>query len=410
MHIAFVSALATGSGSTFLSTSTSLRGISGSCPRRETRTRLAPPQRIYGVQSNLKSNPDDVNISPPPPPTPKASGKDSPKRQLRRRVQAVKKEGMTNFGATIDNMTMKRMGRGTIFYGEKTEALEPVAPSEDDEFEELKPNAVLVTGATGQTGQWITLGLLTQDFNVRVMTRKFGKAEKLFGPSGSNVDVFEANLSNYSQVKEAVDGSKIIVCCAAGSILSSLSESLNVVDTKGMENLVKAAKECGSVEKILYISSNNVKSIKQQRAERVIIDSGLPYIIIRINSLSDAEGGLFNITLAPVIDNNTTVNRSDKISRVDLAQCVCQALVQNRKLAKMALDDPDAGFEFPDCIISANNTKEPFLPDKRFWLNAFNRISDAFHPEPQDGDPSIDASRDKGASSVISNDTSTPAN
>lgn len=350
-------------------------------------------RRYHYVQSNLKSNPDDVNVSPPPPPPPPSSSKtptvpaapaEAPKRQLRRRSTKGQSTGMSSFDATIDNMTMKRMGRGTIYYGEKTEAPEPVQPSEDDEFEELKPNSVLVTGATGQTGQWVTLGLLTQNFNVRVMSRKFSKAETLFGPSGSNVDVFEANLSNYNQVKQSVDGSKIIVCCAAASFLSNFSSSLNVVDTKGIEHLVKAAKECGTVEKILYISSNDKKSIKQQKCEQVIVNCGLPYIIIRVNALSDVEGGLYNINLTPITDDGTsTASNSDKISRVDLAQCVCQALVQNRKLSQMALADPDAGFEFPNCIMSVNNTSETFLPDKRFWSNAFNRISDAFEQKTE---------------------------
>jgi hypothetical protein len=82
----------------------------------------------------------------------------------------------------------KKYGRGYIYYGEPERLKsDPVEDGELEEDELLKEDAVLVVGGTGRTGQWITLGLLNQGFNVRVLTRSFERAEKLFGPSGSNV-------------------------------------------------------------------------------------------------------------------------------------------------------------------------------------------------------------------------------
>jgi hypothetical protein len=86
----------------------------------------------------------------------------------------------------------KKYGRGYIYYGEperlKTDTVADEGPVLD---EMLKENAILVVGGTGRTGQWITLGLLNQGFNVRVLTRRFDSAEALFGPSGSNVSLLE---------------------------------------------------------------------------------------------------------------------------------------------------------------------------------------------------------------------------
>lgn len=95
----------------------------------------------------------------------------------------------TQFDRAVDDLLSKKYGRGYIYYGERarlqTDEEEEEQQPQIDEY--LKDDAVLVVGGTGRTGQWITLGLLNQNFNVRVLTRDYDRAEKLFGPSGSNV-------------------------------------------------------------------------------------------------------------------------------------------------------------------------------------------------------------------------------
>lgn len=118
----------------------------------------------------------------------------------RRRRPSRPKKQSSQFERSVDDLVGKRMGRGYIYYGERTggragEEADAVAAAEaasaaetgqlsDEEF--LKDDAILVAGGCGRTGQWITLGLVNQGFNVRVLTRDFDRAEKLFGPSGSN--------------------------------------------------------------------------------------------------------------------------------------------------------------------------------------------------------------------------------
>jgi hypothetical protein len=98
----------------------------------------------------------------------------------------------TQISRAVDDLMGKKYGRGYIYYGEperlKTDTVADEGPVLD---EMLKENAILVVGGTGRTGQWITLGLLNQGFNVRVLTRRFDSAEALFGPSGSNVSLLE---------------------------------------------------------------------------------------------------------------------------------------------------------------------------------------------------------------------------
>lgn len=125
-----------------------------------------------------------------------AGGSQSPRR--RRPPRPTKQT--SQFERSVDDLVGKRMGRGYIYYGERTggrageeadaaaaEAAAAAAEAgeeSDDGF--LKDDAIVVAGGCGRTGQWITLGLVNQGFNVRVLTRVFERAEKLFGPSGSN--------------------------------------------------------------------------------------------------------------------------------------------------------------------------------------------------------------------------------
>lgn len=318
-----------------------------------------------------------------PVPVPKAPSKDdlvAPKRLTRRR-RVTKKT--TSFEAAIDNMTMKRMGRGTIYYGEKM-SVDEDAPaflaSKDEEEEELKPDSVLVIGGTGQTGLWITLGLLTQGFNVRVLTRKFSRAETLFGPSGSNVDVFEGDVNNLDDVREAVDGATAIVYAAAPSP-AWFPPASKAIDVDGVQNIVTAASESSTtIRRIVLLSASGSSSIAKSklRAENIIKNSSIPYAIVRAAQLSLREGGTMKIEIAAVIGDNPEESSGNSISRVDAAQCICQCLVQERRIVKMSEEDPEAGFEFPSCIFSVRNSAEPFTPDKRFWTKSFNQILDRF--------------------------------
>lgn len=287
---------------------------------------------------------------------------------------------------------MKKYGRGYIYYGERKRLLtedgngveeeEVVNESQSEEEEEiLKPNSVLVVGGTGRTGQWVTLGLLNQGFNVRVLTREFEGAEKLFGTSGANVDVFEGNLNDISSVEEAVRGAVAIVCMAGDNYAwwQVLAGNRTDVDGTGTSTLVDAAKRAGTIARFVLVSDADESSTRGRRkrvAEDALRHSGLPYVIVRAATLKDEEGGLKEINVTPV--PNAISNAGGAISRVDLAQVVCQAMVHHRTISELCETDPDGGFQFPDCILHVCNGEAEFVPDKRFWRNTFSTATDAF--------------------------------
>lgn len=287
------------------------------------------------------------------------------------------------FSETIENLAMKRMGRGTMYYGERPDySEEEAADAIDDGMETLMPDPVLVTGATGRTGQWIALGLLNQFFNVRCLTRKFSRAETIFGPSGANVDVFEADLSKNEGLADAVDGATAIVFSSGSS--RWVPGGFVAVDADGVSRLVDSALQVGGVSLLVLISSADAGSARGQakrRAEDSVKASGLPYVIFRVQSLSDGVGGLEEIVMKPILEHHDSSSNSPPLralSRVDLAQCVCQAIVHHQKIQALNADNADDEFKFPNCVISVENSGQPFTPDKRFWTNSFNRIADAY--------------------------------
>ncbi|KAI0563236.1 epimerase [Gracilaria domingensis] len=282
------------------------------------------------------------------------------------------------FERTIDDLTMKRMGKGTIYYGPRATPDLTEQSTEEDQYDFLKPDPVLITGATGRTGQWIALGLINQEFNVRTFSRSYDRTEKIFGPSGSNVDVFEGDLANYEEVRDAVEGSKAIVCASGAP--RWLPGGFKAVDVTGVSNLVKAACETGSVSRFVLIStvgSSGARESAKREAEKIVLGSGLPYVILRVKKLEDTPGGVKDIVLTSVSESDASITFSSGISRVDAAQVVCQALVYERTISQLSDADPNSEFDFPNCIITASNGRNSPVPDKRFWKREFNRISDA---------------------------------
>lgn len=276
---------------------------------------------------------------------------------------------------------MKRMGRGTIYYGDRPDYDLDEADAQQLDTDLLKEDAVLVTGATGRAGQWITLGLLNISFNVRCLTRKFQRAEDIFGPTGANVDVLEADVREQPRVNEAVEDAVAIICVSGGS--RWMPGSIQAVEVDGVRTLLDAALQPDSRVDLFVLISTVEASGARGRAKRVaeemVRQSGLPFVIFRVNDLDDCVGGSKEIVMKPVLDDDVRVDGG--IACMDLAQCVCQALVHRRKIAE--LKDLDGGneFQFPNGVVAVGNSDRELVPDKRFWSPSFKRIGDEFRTE-----------------------------
>lgn len=288
----------------------------------------------------------------------------------------------------MDDMTLKKYGRGNIYFGERELAgASDAAVAEETEMETLHPNAVLVAGGTGRTGQWITLGLLNQGFNVRVLTREFENAEAIFGESGANVNVFEGDLADPAALAEATEDAAAVVFAASAPWWQP---GAGAVAGRGAVNLAEAARKAGSVQRFVLVSSGGAGGAE---AERALRESGIEHVIVRTGKLQDREGGLKEVELALAGEEPATVR--GPITRVDLAQVVCQALVYDRFISEMRKTDPDGGFAFPSCTMTAANGSAPFVPDPTFWRRSFSKVVAAAGAE--EGDAVLDVVAEEGA-------------
>lgn len=346
---------------------------------------------------------EPLSSSPSPPSSSSPSKPESVQQRPQPQRRAPAPRRMSAFDATLDNLTMKRMGRGTQYYGERIQADE--APNSDEQFLEgsdqsenlmqLRPGAVVVTGGTGRTGQWVALGLVNNGFNVRVLTRSVPRAEAIFGPSGSNVDIVKGDLTNPQGLPETLASASALVLCSAAP--RWLPFTHDAVDARGIENVIRAAVEAKSVRRIILISDTTTSSMHaraKRRAEHVIKECGIPYVIVRASALSDEEGGIRQIDIRPSLSISTSA-RIKPVTRIDLAQCVCQALVHHRRVEAILEEDPDSGVAFPNCVVTIANSDAPYVPNRRFWPSVFNRVSKTFTlPTDEPVEEDIDNTKD----------------
>lgn len=116
---------------------------------------------------------------------------------------------------------------------------------------------VLVTGATGFLGQWLTRRLLDEGFDVRILARSKGKLEEL---ADLKLEVAEGDVTNLQSLENAcrgVDG----VFHLAGLIAYSKAQraAMEEVNVQGTKNVIKAIQKNDGTEagktRMLHLSS-----------------------------------------------------------------------------------------------------------------------------------------------------------
>ena len=248
-------------------------------------------------------------------------------------------------------------------------------------------NLVLVTGATGGVGQLTVAKLLSEGFKVRVLTRNASKAENMFTDI---VEIAVGDIRDSQTLTPAMSNLTHIICCSGSSAFPSakwefeenpnLIESLllfldpekakakaknnpSKVDAIGVSNLVAAAPK--NLQRFVFVSSCGVKRKDQfpynilnafgvldakQQGEETIINSGLPYTIIRpgrlidgpytsydLNTLIRAKtGGKLDVVLG------TGDQLTGQTSRIDVANA-CVESIKNLNSANKTFEIVNQG-------------------------------------------------------------------
>ncbi|BAY40334.1 NAD-dependent epimerase/dehydratase [Nostoc sp. NIES-2111] len=230
---------------------------------------------------------------------------------------------------------------------------------------------VLVVGATGGVGQLVVGKLLEKDVKVCTLTRNADKAKKMFD---NKVEVFVGDIREPNTLPAAVDNVSHIICCTGTTAFPSArwefdpqpnffewgqifldsnyreAKAKNTpakVDAEGVANLVAAAPR--NLKRFVFVSSVGILRKDQppfsilntfgvldakQKGEQTIINSGLPYTIIRPGRLIDGPYTSYDLnTLLKATTGgklNVVIGKGDTLagdaSRIDVAAACVESI------------------------------------------------------------------------------------
>jgi farnesol dehydrogenase len=109
---------------------------------------------------------------------------------------------------------------------------------------------VLLTGGTGFLGRR-TVSELAPRHELRLLVRRGSSRERF--PAG--VDFAEGDVTDRGSLERALAGCEAVVHAAALVKIAAPREQFDRINVQGLENVLAAAEEAGSVEKMVYVSS-----------------------------------------------------------------------------------------------------------------------------------------------------------
>jgi NAD(P)H-binding len=217
--------------------------------------------------------------------------------------------------------------------------------------------------------------LRTEQQQIRLLTAASNFHSSLPGRlhfvSSRSVDVFQGNLSQPATLFDAMDGAVGVVIAAAPEWWRP--DGSEAVEGLGTVAAIEAATKAKTVQRIVLLApavGTSARAAHRVEAEEALKASGIPFVIVRIPSLSNKQGGMSNIILRQE-SKKSSVAPGKSLTRVDAAQIVCQALVHDRFIQEMAESDPEGGFAFGSCVVEASNGDDPSIIDQRYWREQF---------------------------------------
>lgn len=162
---------------------------------------------------------------------------------------------------------------------------------------------ILVTGGTGFIGRNLVKSLVDSGQEVRILLKPSSESPRF--PRGIPVEVAISSLHDSQGMKAALKGIKEVYHLAGAERHGSAAD-LNKVDVEGTITLVNAAKQ-SKLERIYFLSHHGATRASaypvlkaKAIAEHWIIESGIPYTIIRTGSVF-GPGDQFTEPLARLI-------------------------------------------------------------------------------------------------------------
>ena len=182
----------------------------------------------------------------------------------------------------------------------------PASPGEEA-LANLRGKTILLAGATGRNGSHVLRQLHDLGLDVRAMTRN---VERAIENHGSRYNWIKADVTQPETLTAAVEGVDIVINAVASATPIG-SNRPELADYEGTKNLSRAAKDAGATRFVIITSSNSgVKDhflntvggnvlIWKGKAEEVLVESGLEYVVVGPAGIDDSPGGEKAISLIP---------------------------------------------------------------------------------------------------------------
>jgi len=202
---------------------------------------------------------------------------------------------------------------------------------------------ILVTGGGGRLGSSVVRKLIKDKHHIRVFDLPSVDFSRVIALP--NVEVFEGDLTQYPQIRDALKDMEAVLHLAA--ILPPHSEARRdrtiAVNVGGTEKLLKAIREVYPEARVVFSSSvsvygdtsreeppvgidhplvpSDVYSESKILAERKILESGVSYCIVRVSGIWEA--GVFEL---PEVLQFRADQRVEFIDRADVVLALASAL------------------------------------------------------------------------------------
>ena len=155
----------------------------------------------------------------------------------------------------------------------------------------MTKDKILLAGATGYLGKYITKELLSRNLKTKIIVRDAGKVKI----NNGNLEIKEAEVTKPETLKYIFDDVRIVIS-AVGITRQKDDLTYMDVDYQANVNLIDEAKKCG-IKKFIYISVLNGEKLRhlkiceaKERLGDYLKSSGLEYCIIRPNGFFSDMG------------------------------------------------------------------------------------------------------------------------
>lgn len=262
-------------------------------------------------------------------------------------------------------------------------------------------DTVVVIGGTGGVGQLVGKKLNSGQygtFSVRVTSRNVESAMQLLNDDTTNpIQCLELDLvgtNNMQQLKKVLDGTSAIVISVGTTAFPTKrwwgGNTPNAIDNIAVTNIINVATQVPSIKKIVLVTSVGVTRTDtmpftilnlfgvldaKKAGEDILIQSGIPYVIIRPGRL---VGGPFtNLDVAKLLQIQGGTENGVMTQHGDALLGDCKRDACSEAIVQCLLSDNCANIDFS--IISDDTIPSLSSDD---WRNEFNKLSQQQPSEP----------------------------